>query len=340
MSIMARALAVLIALVALFGVIGIFLPERAHVERSIVIDAAPTTVFALVDGFRSFDEWSPWLAEDNRARYERSGPDFGVGARLTFSSQSPQIGSGYLEVVGSEPYRAVRVHLDFGSREVAEMLFRVEPVESGAQLTWEVDSVFGRHLISRYFGLLYDSWIGADLESGLVELAKLAESLPKADWTDLEIDLVDVLPATIAYASTSSEWNHEAIREAFNRAHAEVVDFLARNQLEASGPPMAITSSYDEAVWRFDVAVPLADAAEIESDLDSEVEIRQSFAGEALRGVHVGPFADVSASWDKVAAYAAAHGFEVAGPSWEQYLSNPADTPEAELVTHLFLPVE
>lgn len=340
MSIMVRALAVVIALFALLGAIGILLPDRAHLERSVTIDAPPATVFALVDGFRSFDKWSPWLAKDRRAHYELSGPDFGVGARLTWSSQSPQVGSGYLEVVASEPYRAVRVHLDFGSREVAETLFRVEPAESGTHLTWEFDSVFGRNLISRYFGLLYDSWIGADLEAGLGELAKLAESLPKADWTDLEIDLVDVLPATIAYSSTSSEWNHEAIREAFTQAHAEVVDFLTKNQLTASGPPMAITNSYDEAVWRFDVAIPLAEPVEVEGDLDSEVQIGQSFGGEALRGVHLGPFAEISSSWDKVAAYAAAHGFEAAGPSWEQYLSNPADTPEAQLVTYLFLPVE
>jgi len=340
MSIFARALVVLVAIVALLGLLGIFLPSGAHVERSATIEASPATVFALVNGFRSFNKWSPWFERDPEARYELTGPDFGVGAKLTWFSENPQVGSGYQEIVASEPYSGVRCHLDFGSQGTAETFYRIEPIDGSTLLTWGFDSEFGMNLISRYFGLMFDKWIGADYDAGLANLAALAAELPKADWTDLEIAAVAVEPTTIAYLSSSSGWGHEAIGQAWADANGAVMAFMTKHELEQGGPPVAITTSYDDEVWRFDAGVPVAGSAEIEIDVDSAVQIRETYGGKAVRGIHLGSYADLSASWDKVAAYAAAHGFEVIGSTWEAYVSDPASTPEAELTTYLFMPVQ
>ena len=54
----------LLGLVALFFVTGLFLPQTAHVERSMTTTASPATVYGLVDGFKRFNEWSPWASLD------------------------------------------------------------------------------------------------------------------------------------------------------------------------------------------------------------------------------------------------------------------------------------
>ena len=65
----------LLGLVALFFVTGLFLPQTAHVERSMTTTASPATVYGLVDGFQRFNEWSPWASLDPATKYTYSGPD-------------------------------------------------------------------------------------------------------------------------------------------------------------------------------------------------------------------------------------------------------------------------
>jgi effector-binding domain-containing protein len=46
------------------------------------------------------------------------------------------------------------------------------------------------------------------------------------------------------------------------------------------------------------------------------------------------------ASYDKLMAYVAAHGYETAGPPWDEYVTDPGKTAEPDLITHIFMPVK
>ena len=61
--------------------------------------------------------------------------------------------------------------------------------------------------------------------------------------------------------------------------------------------------------------------------------------GKTVRGVNIGPYSGITDNWAKVLAWAAAHGYEATGETWEEYVSDPGETSEEELVTHLHLPV-
>ena len=58
------AAAVLIILVVTVAVIGLFLPARYSVERSVVIDAEPGEIHEYVGNLKRWDEWAPWKEED------------------------------------------------------------------------------------------------------------------------------------------------------------------------------------------------------------------------------------------------------------------------------------
>jgi len=339
MSVLKKILLGLAVLAALLVLIGLFLPSSAQVERSTTIDAPPATVFALVDGFRSFNKWSPWAERDPATEYAFEGPDSGVGAKMSWSSQNPQVGAGYQQIMVSEPYSLVQSHLDFGSQGTAEAFFRLEPADAGTTITWGFDTDFGLNLVSRYMGLMFDKWIGADYEAGLASLRKLAEGLPKVDWTDMEIEVVEVEPAVLVYTSASSPWEVAAIGQAFGEAYGQIGAFMAANQLELSGAPLAITTSYSDEEWRFDAGIPIAEMPAIEIDPASPVQIRRTRGGKTVRGVSVGSYATLSTNWDKVRSWVATHGYEEAGMPWEEYVSDPGETPEEDLTTHLYLPV-
>lgn len=339
MSIVKKVVLALLAIIVLFVVVGFLLPSRAHVERSITIEAPQATVFALVDGYRRFNDWSPWHGRDPETRYELEGPEFGVGAKMRWASDQPDVGSGSIETTASEPYSLVRSRLDFGPRGTAESFIRLEPAAAGTAVTWGFETGFGANLPGRYMGLMFNRWVGADYEAGLANLKELAESLPSTDWSDLEIGLIEAEPATIAFATGSSSWDVEAIGQTLAACYGQVAGFLRRHRLEQTGPPVAITRSHDDSQWQFDAGLPIAAAPDKAIPASSPVQVRQTYGGPALCGRHVGPYAGISAAWDKISAYAAAYGYRQAGMPWEEYVSDPGDTPESELITRLCLPV-
>ena len=89
---------VLLILLVLLVAIGLLLPSAAQVERSIVIDAPAEQIFPHVNSMRAFHAWSPWSDIDPDTAYEFSGPEQGVGSRMTWQSGNSQVGHGSQEI--------------------------------------------------------------------------------------------------------------------------------------------------------------------------------------------------------------------------------------------------
>jgi uncharacterized protein YndB with AHSA1/START domain len=171
----------LLGLVALFFVTGLFLPQTAHVERSMTTKASPATVYGLVDGFKRFNEWSPWASLDPATKYTYSGPETGVGARMEWTSANPDVGNGSQEVIAVEPGRRVTSKLDFGMDNPTTSTINLVPDGTGTRITWALDTDFSGSLLGRYFGLALDRMVGPDYEKGLAQLQAVAESTLPAD---------------------------------------------------------------------------------------------------------------------------------------------------------------
>ncbi len=84
MKVLKRLLIAVVAIVALVVVIGLLLPRTRHLERSIEIDAPASVVFAQINGFRHFNDWSPFVAVMPKASYAFEGPEFGVGSKISW----------------------------------------------------------------------------------------------------------------------------------------------------------------------------------------------------------------------------------------------------------------
>jgi hypothetical protein len=169
-----------LALAAVLLVVGVFLPTSAHVERSIRTTAGPETVYGIVNGFQRFNEWSPWAGLDPKTRYTFSGPVTGVGARMEWSSDKPEVGSGSQEITAVEPGRSVTMRLDFDGQSAATSTMVIEPEASGSLVRWSFDTSYEGNFPMRYFGLLFDGMIGADYEKGLSRLKSIAENAAAA----------------------------------------------------------------------------------------------------------------------------------------------------------------
>lgn len=340
MKILKRLLIGLLVVVVLLLAVGMLLPSTVHVERSTTIAAPPSTVFTLLNGFARMNDWSPWAEIDPNTTYEYSGPAQGVGAKMAWQSDHKNVGSGSQEITASQPYERIETHLDFGPQGTAEAFFDLSPEGDGTQVVWGFDTDFGLNPIGRYFGLMMEGMLGPDYEAGLANLKQLAESLPQADFSDLQAEVTEVESMPIAFVSSTSSQDPADIHQAFTEAYGQVGAFLGQHRLEASGPPIAINTSWDEDGYAFDAGIPLAAAPEVEIPEDSPVQIGQTYAGKALKAVHTGAYTGLESTYEKIEAYVAAHGLRAIDRPWDEWVSDPAETSEDELITRIYFPVE
>lgn len=334
--------AIVISLVV-FAVIGILLPRQVHVERSIVIDRPPATVFTVLNSYRFFVDWSPWSDRDAAALYELSGPESGVGARLSWSGDPRQVGSGWQEITESQPHSLVRMFLNFDQQGTANTYFQLDPEVEGVRVRWgfDTDLVEGQGwfggLLARYFGLFFDRWIGTDYELGLDRLKTLIESMPPADFSGLEVELVEARPFDILYVSTPAGPDVREVGDSLAEAYQEITALMAEEGLEMAAQPMAITRVQPERGYAFEAAIPI-EPAEIQHE--GRVRLGRSPGGRAVRVIHRGPYERMAPTYEKAAAWMAANDLVEQGVSWEHYISDPRETPPEELVTHIYFLVE
>jgi effector-binding domain-containing protein len=332
---------IVIAMV-IFLVGGLFLPKTVHVERSVDIDRPPATVFVLLNNLEKFPAWSPWSERDPDIIYEYSGPASGTGARMSWSGDPRLVGNGWQEIVASEPWSLVRVKLDFEQQGKAEAYFQIEPATAGAAVTWGFDTnlvegqgFFGS-LLARYFGLFFDQWVGSDYELGLERLKVFAESFPAADFSTLEAEIVDAQPLEILYVATHGSADSGGFAARLAAAYREISAFMAEHSIEMQSQPMSITRAWDAQDHQFDAAIPVTST---DVEVSGNVRTGKSPSGRAVRVIHRGPYHRMSPTYEKLAAYMAVHGLKEGRVSWEQYISDPGQTPVDELVTHIYFSI-
>ena len=340
MRVLKKLLLGLVILVVLLAGIGMLLPRQVHVERSATIEAPPATIFAVINGFKMFNQWSPWYDVDPSAQYTYEGPARGVGARMSWKGDPKKAGSGSQEIIESRPFEVVRSSLDFGDQGLATAQFALSGEGAGTRVTWGLDVDMGMSPVGRYFGLMMDKMVGTDYEKGLAGLKKLAEGLPKADFTGLQVEELEVAPVTVAYVSATSSKDEQEIARTIGASYATVGKFMATRKLKQAAAPITINTKWADTGYEFDAAIPVDHAPEAEVPADSPVQVKQTYSGKALKVVHKGPYREMDATYEKLMAYVAAHGYETAAPPWDEYVSDPGDTPEPELLTFIFMPVK
>jgi effector-binding domain-containing protein len=335
--------------VVLLGIVGLcvvlcgvayLLPQQCHVERSTMIAAPPATVFTLVNGYKRFNEWSPWAEMDPNAAYTYSGPATGVGAKLAWKGNPKTVGEGSQTITASKPYTSVSVDLDFGPQGIAKAAYSLTPTTIGTRVTWGLDTDLGMNPVSRWFGLMMDGMLGKDFEKGLANLKTLAESLPKHDFAGLDVEMIDAAPVRIAYVSSSAPKDEAAIGQAMGAAYGKIGAAMRQWKVQQAGAPISINKSWGDAGLEFDAAIPISAAPEPAPAPDSPVQVKETYAGKALKVVHKGAYSGMEATYDKLFAYAEASGLEQNGPPWDQYVTDPGSTPEPELLTYIYLPVK
>jgi effector-binding domain-containing protein len=122
-------------------------------------------------------------------------------------------------------------------------------------------------------------------------------------------------------------------------AYQKLLNYAQANNLEIAGAPLAITVSHG-ADWVFDAAMPLAEMPEKPPAEADGVKVGQTYGGRVVKLTHKGPYNSLAPSYERMHAYAKENGLTEKSIAWEEYVSDPGETQESDLLTNIYLAVE
>ena len=176
---------VLLVLVLLLGGAAAYVatrPDTYHVERSATVEAPAATVFAQIDDFSVWKEWSPWEKKDPAMKRTLGATTSGVGATYAWEGNK-EVGKGKMTITASNPGEKVAEKLEMlepfpSTAEIAFTLQSESPTTT--KVTWAMDGE--KNFMAKAFHMVVnmDKMVGADFEKGLSSMKSAAETSAKA----------------------------------------------------------------------------------------------------------------------------------------------------------------
>ena len=163
-------------LIVLFFLVVATRPADFSVKRSAAISAPPAAVFAEVNDFHHWQEWSPWAKLDPNCKVAYEGPAAGPGAIFTWDGNK-KVGGGRMTITDSKPSDLIRIKLEFfrpfKATNTTEFTFK--PEGNQTVVTW---NMFGKNnFMGKLFSLIMDcdKMVGPDFERGLASMKAAVE---------------------------------------------------------------------------------------------------------------------------------------------------------------------
>ena len=150
-------------------------PDSFRVERSATIKAPPDKVFANLQDFKLWANWSPWEKLDPAMARTFSPATTGKGAHYTWAGD--KVGAGRMEFLEVTPSSQLKIKLDFTQPFEAHNVvdFTLKPQGDTPQVTWAMCGPSNLRVKVMHIFMSMDGIVGKDFEKGLADLKALSE---------------------------------------------------------------------------------------------------------------------------------------------------------------------
>jgi hypothetical protein len=154
------------SLAGIFAAVALGLPSHVTVSRSVVINAPESAIFPYLNNLHQFEDWSPWKARDPQLAVSYGGPESGQGARITWSSKKPSIGTGSMEIGETQPSRHIDLVVNLNGLDGTSS-YDIVPSGAGSKVIWTFGYESGTNPLKRWKALMLDGLVGAEYRTGL-----------------------------------------------------------------------------------------------------------------------------------------------------------------------------
>jgi effector-binding domain-containing protein len=329
-----RRILLIILIVALtIAVTGFLLPRKVSVERKMVMNASPGSIFEQINTLKNWVKWSPWLRMDTTMELSFTGPEKGIGASYNWKSDDRNVGKGSLTILGSVPFDSILILMDYGVNGKSTGKFILEKDFHNTSVTWYVESDLGMNPISRWFGLFLDRMVGPDLEKGLSNLYKILS----ANKIVNDFEIVDYeIPAQILLSIRDTA-SSTTVPAKLASMYYKLFSFLKSRSLSPTGAPMTVFHSFTNNNFDIEACVPINSLVSVPEGFDC--------VGKEIQKVvmiqYIGNYKYINHAYAALQTYIADKDIQVTGPPCEIYVTNPSMQADSSMLqTDVFYPVK
>lgn len=322
-------------LALLITLVGLFLPSKIHVERSIVVNTTPEIPFNLINNLSKFNDWSPWYDIDTNTTYTNSEVNTGVGAWISWKSDNSNVGNGKLSITESKPNEIIITKLEFEGWNPSIASYQFNAVNNATKITWNMDSDMGFNILGRWFALFMDKMIGNDFDKGLTAIKKICEEQPVQEKVaGFDVNLRTLPEQNFIYI-TNKDIDANQIGLKIGESLMKLDGFAKDNLLNLTGPPFTVWYS----PTNFITGLPIAN----ENNISGNKEIKQGTQSSCQAYVvsYLGAYSNTQVVYENMSAFIIEKGKRPAGPPRELYLSDPIlEKDTAKWLTEIVFPVQ
>jgi uncharacterized protein YndB with AHSA1/START domain len=142
------------------------------VTRSVLVNAPPERIYPLVESPKGWASWGVWYRRDPQMQVTKSGPEQGVGAAWSWTSESQ--GNGAMRLTEVQPGERVAYELAIEGFDPSQGDVTLRPEAGATRVTWHMHGRVST-LFARWFALFMERLVAPDFDAGLANLKALAE---------------------------------------------------------------------------------------------------------------------------------------------------------------------
>lgn len=303
---------------------------KFSLEEKVQVDAQPAHVRAIVKDFKQWEPWSPWLSADPNCKVEYA--DDGA----SYSWDGEVIGSGMMEVT-RETDDAIFYDLNFFKpwKSQADVAFHFKTKDGGTEVAWSMDSSLPFFMF--FMKKMMVAWVSADYRRGLAKLKDYAETGSVPSQNQFEGVGEGFVGKYVGIRSDRVPMDELGPR--MSEQFEELKKWMAVEGIEPNGAPLSITHKFDMVNRRFDytAAIPVT---ELSNGVAYNFVSGTLKAPKTFKVKHTGAYRHLSSAWSAAMMHQRSKQFrpQKGVDPFEVYVSDPTNTPEAELVTEIHLP--
>jgi len=311
-----RLLLMLLGIALAFVITGFLLPGKVRLERSLLINASPSSIFEQVNTLKNWEKWSPWSKNITLMKIKYSGPESGKGARLTWDSPDKNINSGYLSILYSVPFDSLMVLMDYGANGKTAGKFVFTKVNDSTRVTWRIESNIGLNPISRWFGLFINRMVGPDIEGGLLQLAEIVEE-KKQNIDGFEITGCEI-PARVLLSIRDTA-SPGSLMPKLALMYGKISRFIKSRNLSPAGYPLAVYHNYSTTIFDIEACIPVASVVKTTDGISCVETVPQK----TIMVQFYGAYKSISKAYEAIQKSLKDRNLHLAGSFWEEYINNP-----------------
>jgi Polyketide cyclase / dehydrase and lipid transport len=323
---------ILLALVVIVLGMAAFGKNDFRIERSAVIQAPPSAVYANVNSLAGMDTWGPWKEMEHNMTSVLSGsPDGQVGAISHWKSDESE---GEMELGELVQDKRVITKLRFISPWTAtnEATYDLEPTTDGTKVTWAMTGQ--NNYMAKVMGVFMnmDKMVGPMFEKGLANLKTLtekehAEAMAKApEHPAMEIMSGDRPTAMYIGLKSDPKLPQADIGKFFMDNTGKLYEALGKAGVKPAGPLCGIYYDWntETRTTSMMICVPVAEKHNVPGLANDNIPAGKAY-WTTMYGGPSGSYAAHTAVDEKFKA----DGMEMGGPALEEYEVNQGSEPDS-----------